>query len=179
MKHRIPLLLMLAASSVCSSALAEDRSCESDAATVVRRATALGEALKHNDAATIIGMTYPPVVQMAGGRDKLVPATQAAMTEMSAAGTTVERVEYSSPTRTYRDGGKSICFVPRDMQIRIKEIRVHAVGYLMAIWDPSGPAEWTYLDSDGFQRNPTLMRQLFPGLPEDVQPPPVNTEQLK
>jgi hypothetical protein len=65
------------------------------------------------------------------------------------------------------------------MEVSIKEVRLRALGYLMAVWDPNGPHKWTYLDSDGFQSKPTLMRQLFPGLPEDVQPPPVQTERVR
>jgi hypothetical protein len=177
-RHRIPLLVVLVASSACSSALAQDRTCESDAAVVVRRAAALGEATRHADVATIVDMTYPALVEMAGGRDKLVAATKSVMAQVDATGTKIERIEFSAPTPTYRDGGKSICFVPREMLLSVKEMRLHAVGYLMAIWDPSGPRKWTYLDSDGFQRNPKLMRQLFPGLPEDIQPPPVRIERV-
>ena len=164
---------------MCSTTLAEERTCESDKADVVRGAKALGEATKSTDVATLVDMTYPPFVEMAGGRSKLVSATTASMMQMDVGGMKVEKIEFSSPTRTYRDGGKSICFVPREMVVSFKDLRVHALGYLMAIWDPGGPRKWTYLDSDGFQRNPTLMRQFFPGLPEDVKLPPVQTERLK
>ena len=179
LKHRIYLLVLLVASSACATALAQERTCESDEAVVVRGAKALGEATRNTDVETLVNMTYPPMVAMAGGRKKLVSQTIASMAQMNAGDMRIEKMEFSSPTPTYRDGGRSICFVPREMQVTIKDIRVHAAGYLMAIWDPNGPRKWTYLDSDGFQRNPALMRQLFPGLPEGIKPPPVYNERLK
>jgi hypothetical protein len=179
MKYHTCLLVLLVASSACFPAQAQERTCESDEAVVVRGAKALGEATRHTDVATLVDMTYPPLVEMAGGRKKLLSQTTASMAQMNAGDMKIEKIEFSSPTPTYRDGGKSICFVPRVMQVSIKDIRVHAAGYLMAIWDPSVPRRWTYLDSDGFQRNPALMRQLFPGLPEGVKPPPVYNERLQ
>jgi hypothetical protein len=178
-KNHIHLLVLLVGSSACSAALAQERTCKSDEAVVVRGAKALGEATRNTDIETLVNMTYPPLVEMAGGRKKLVSATTASMAQMKAGDLTIEQIEFSSPTQTYRDGRKTICFVPRDMVVSIKDIRVRATGYLMAVWDPNGPGKWMYLDSDGFQRNPTLMRQLFPGLPADVQPPPVFNERLK
>ncbi len=179
MKHRTHLLVLLVTSSACSSVLAQERTCQSDEAVVARGAKALGEATRHTDVATLVDMTYPPMVELAGGRKKLVSQTTASMAQMNAGDMKIEKIEFSSPTPTYLDGRKSICFVPREMQVSIQDIRVHAVGYLMAIWDPSGPRKWMYLDSDGFQRDPTLLRQLFPGLPEGVKPPPVYNERLK
>jgi hypothetical protein len=179
LKRRIYPLILLVASSACATALAQERTCKSDEAVVIRGAKALGEATRNTDVETLVSMMYPPMVEMAGGRKKLASATTASMAQMNAGDMRIEKIEFASPTPTYLDGRRSICFVPRDMVVSIKDIRVLAAGYLMAIWDPNGPRRWTYLDSDGFQRNPTLMRQLFPGLPEGVKPPPVYNERLK
>jgi hypothetical protein len=155
------------------------RTCQQDREKVLSRATALSDAFKRFEVRPVVDMMYPPIVEAFGGRDKYVALGEAGMAQLVSEGMKVERLSLGEPTKTYRDGPRSICFVPKEMVLSFFHGGAVSRGYLVAIHDPRVSPEWTFLDSDAFKRNPDLMRKLFPGLPADVQTPPVVNERVR
>jgi hypothetical protein len=164
----------------CANAQAQmGRTCQQDRDKVLSRAMALSDAFRRLEVRPVVEMMYPPVVEAFGGREKYVALGEAAMAQLFAEGMKVERLNLGEPTKTYRDGPRSICFVPKEMVLSFFHGGVVSRGYLVAIHDARVSPEWTFLDSDAFKREPGLMRKMFPGLPDDVQTPPVMSERVR
>lgn len=143
------------------------------------RATALSDAFKRQEVRPVVDMMYPPIVEAFGGREKYIAIGEAAMAQLVSEGMKVERLSLGEPTKTYRDGQRSICFVPKDMVLSFFHGGVVSRGYLVAIHDARVSPEWTFLDSDAFKKDPGLMRKMFPGLPNDIETPPVVNERVR
>jgi hypothetical protein len=155
------------------------RSCQQDREKVLTRAMTMSDAFKRHEVRPVVDMMYPPIIEAFGGREQYIALGETAMAQLVAEGLKVERLSLGEPTRTYRDGARSICFIPKEMVLSFFHGGAVSRGYLVAIHDPRVSPEWTFLDSDAFKRNPDLMRKLFPGLPADVQTPPVVNERVR
>ena len=167
--------IVLCAVSGCSS---KDVTCERDKQKLLARAESVTEAFKHADAQTIVDMMYPAVVRSLGGREKTIAIADQATAEMAARGLRLDRFSLGQPTKTYHDGKKSLCFIPREMDMSMGATKTRNLGYLVAIHDVKESPDWTFLDSNVFNKNPRLLRQMFPGLPPDVEQPPSRNEPM-
>jgi hypothetical protein len=170
------LILALLASSWCS---AEERTCQQDQVVILARAQSMNEAFARADGKAIVDMMYPVIVRATGGPARYVSVAQRALKEMAAEGAAFSGFKFGHFTKTYHDGKRSLCFLPKESHITIKGNEIRTVGYLVAIYDPVESQQWTFLDSDAFRKNPTLLKQLFPGLPADLVPPPAFSERVQ
>ena len=176
--RRVCLLLvstMLCAVFGCSS---KDVTCERDKQKLLAKAESVTEAFKHADTQMIVDMMYPAVVKSLGGREQTIAVADQAMTEATARGLRLDRFSLGQPTKTYHDGKKSLCFIPREMIMSMGATKTRNIGYLVAIHDTKESPDWTFLDSNVFRKNPGLLRQMFPGLPADVAQPPSRNEPM-
>ena len=166
---------VLGAAFGCSS---KSVTCERDKQKILARAESVTEAFRQSDTQTIVDMMYPAVVRSLGGRQKMIAIADQATTEAAARGLTLDRFSFGPPTRTYHDGNKSLCFIPREMNMSMGATKIRNLGYLVVIHDAKESPEWTFLDSNVFNKNPRLLRQMFPGLPADVEQPPSRNEPM-
>ena len=166
---------LLCAASGCSS---KDVTCERDKQKLLARAETVTNAFKHADAQTIVDMMYPAVVRSLGGRANTIAIADQATAEAVARGLRLDRFSLGLPTKTYHDGKKSLCFIPREMIMSLGATKTRNLSYLVAIHDAKESTDWTFLDSNVFNKNPRLLRQMFPGLPADVEQPPSRNEPM-
>jgi hypothetical protein len=159
----------------CSS---KDVTCERDKQNLLARAESVTEAFNRADAQTIVDMMYPTVVRSLGGRERTIATADQATAEMAARGLRLDRFSLGQPTKTYHDGKKSLCFIPREMIMSMGTTKTRNIGYLVAIHDVKESPDWTFLDSNVFNKNPRLLWQMFPGLPPDVEQPPSRNEPM-
>ena len=159
----------------CSS---KDVTCERDKQKLFAKAESVTEAFRHADTQTIVDMMYPTVVRSLGGRERTIAIADQATAEMVARGFRLDRFSLGQPTKTYHDGKKSLCFIPREMIMSMGATTTRNLGYLVAIHDGKESPDWTFLDSNVFNKNPRLLRQMFPGLPLDIEQPPSRNEPM-
>lgn len=154
-------------------------SCQSDSAEILKRVDAMDTAFVKGDAQSIINMTDSSLFELGGGKEKALSATKQAMDQMKQAGMILEKSTIGKPSKTYRAGTKSVCFVPKEMMMSVKGVRGRSVGYLIAINRNENNSQWLFLDSAALQKKPELLWLLIPGLPKDIKLPPNFTERVQ
>ena len=179
MRH---IYLLLFASLTMTNAVGET-SCQSDSAEMLNRVNAMNVAFEKSDAESILAMTDTSLFEFSGGKEKLLSGVKQVMSKLNETGYIVEKSTTGKPTKTYVIGAQAdtrfVCFVPKEMIISIKGVRVRSVNYLVAIKRKTPGSQWLFLDSSGFTKKPELLWQLIPGLPQDVKLPPNSTELLQ
>jgi hypothetical protein len=163
----------LAALLTCTGVpvLSQDRTCDTDRDIVLAKAASMADAFKRSDAAGLVDMMYPPMLDSVGGRGRAIAATAQMLSQLAGLGATIEKSTLGTPTATYRSGSKSLCFIPQELHLSLKDTKAVTLGYLIAVRDDDASAEWTFLEARGFDKDPSLFRLLFPGLPAEVQLP--------
>src|ERR1051325_12140981 len=76
------------------------------------RANELGEALGRKDYAKVVDLTYPKVIESAGGRDKLLAAMTNELKTMEAEGVQIISSKSSPPSQFVHDAGGIYAVVP-------------------------------------------------------------------
>ncbi len=171
--HLILVLILFgafAASLPAAETLAPD-----DAALLTARAKAISEVFVSRDYDTLIEMTHPAVVRSSGGEDKLIEQLKQAMIQLDQAGFTILEDSLGEPTQVYRSINELVCFYPRTMVMKVSGQVVQTTGFLICARKQSG-GPWLFIDGEMLQKNPALLRQVFPGLPTDIKVPASKSE---
>ena len=157
---------------------AQARTCEDAAPTLTAIARRFAEASDGANVTVLADYTYPALIEMMGGRAAFMEASATALSELKNAGLTLESSTFGAISKTYVDGRRRICFLPQQLVFALRGQRLKSIGFLIAVHDPQAAAPWTFLDSNGLRNNPALLWEFFPGLPKNVQLPPVRRERL-
>lgn len=149
-----------------------------DKKELVTRATTMVEGFKKGEVETIIGMTHPSIHVLAGDKAAFEKMARDAMKSIADTGLKVEEVKLGEPTRTWQAGKETVCFVPVTLVFSMQERKIRSTTYYVAIKGESTP-QWLFLDGSGIGKNPDLLKQLLPGLPDDVVLPEIRQEALE
>lgn len=148
-----------------------------DHALLVLKAQALQHAIDSGDAEVIIRSTHPAIAKLFGSREQF-EATTRKMAKILGDQLSFEKIDWGVPTPRYMSGTEEVCFLPRTTLMRVGDKRARTVGFQIAARQ-KGTQDWLFLDSNNLSKNPSLLWQMFPGLPKDVVTPPTSTELLK
>ena len=175
MKQLTPLILL--SFVVTFRALAADLSLE-DTKHLLERALKIKAAFDKGDADTIIEMTHPSIYALTNGKEGFEKLTRGAMELVKSMGITIIESSLGTPTRTYVSGTVTVCFIPRISVMSVQGKKVKSIGFLIAARNRDNE-KWLFLDGSGLRKNPTLLKSLFPGLPDDVKLPENRLEKIE
>ena len=120
----------------------------------------LKTAMLQKDQATLIDMMYGPIVQLGGGRDKLLAQAKSLATQMD-----TTSFETSKPYRYFGGQQNDYVVVPTHILMTINDHHYDSVSYELGIKARQG-GKWEYIDGAGV--SPQLRTHLFPDIPQDV-----------
>jgi DnaJ domain len=126
-------------------------------------------ALATGNYARVVDLTYPKIVEMAGGREKAIDAVRRESEDMRARGDTIPIIEVSEPKEIITAGNRQFAIVPMTTRVKIPEGTVHLKGFLIAISSNSGNS-WTFID--GTYLTKERLAQLLPDFPVQLPLPP-------
>lgn len=175
MRH---IYLLLVSSILFTSAFGAT-SCQADWPEISKRVNVMYTAFAKQDIGPTVEMTDTSIIGLIGGREKFVALSKQAVSQMNLSGTVVEKHSVGQPSKTYMAETKSVCFIPVEMIMSIKGNKGRAISYLVAINRNTPGSQWLFLDGNGFKKRPEMLQQLIPGLPKDIQLPPVQVEAIK
>jgi len=133
---------------------------------VKKSAQAIGEATRKGDAAAIVDLTYGPVVEEAGGREKMIAAVGPGLTMFEVLDFTV-----GEPGDFHTAGKQTFVVVPISVSVQVETLKVKGNSYLFGISADAG-ATWKFVDGQGLS-DEAERKKLFPELPAGLKLPPL------
>lgn len=132
------------------------------------RANELSDALEHKDYAKVVDLTYPKVIEYAGGREKLLTAMTNELKTMEAEGVQIISSKSSAPSQYVHDAGGIYAVVPITSKFKAKDGIFQVEGSLIAISADAGQS-WTFIDATG--KDQVELKKLLPNLDKLKLPP--------
>jgi hypothetical protein len=135
----------------------------------VTLAQEVNDAFRRRDFARMVDLTYPKVIEAAGGRDKMVAALTKGVKEMEAEGVVVLSSTAGSPTQIVQAGGSVYAVVPTTLKVKAQDGVFQTEGSMIGISKDSG-ATWTFIDAGGKDRS--QLKSLLPEVAGKLNLPP-------
>jgi hypothetical protein len=163
--------LVIIALAVCAQVTSADPQTE----RIRKLAAENGAALASGNYARLVDLTYPKVVEMIGGRDKMIDTLRRGSEDMKAHGSAILGAEVSEPKEVVTAGDKQFAIVPMTVRLQIPDGTLRSKGFLIAISEDRGKT-WTFIDSAGITKEPGKEReklaQVVPDFPTQLSVPP-------
>jgi hypothetical protein len=156
--------LLLAACAVTAAAQEESRT-----AVVKKKAQEVGEALKKEDYAKVVDLTYPKIVEMMGGREKMIEALTDGMKQLKEKGFSFRSVEVGEPAEFVEEEKTTFVVVPTTTEMTAPGGKILVKSYLLGI-SPDGGKAWTFVDGNGMG-TAEKREKVLPKLPERLKLP--------
>jgi TPR repeat protein len=125
-------------------------------------------ALTSGHYARVADFTYPKVVEMMGGRDKMIETTRQIVEDMKDRGVTIVSIEVSEPERVVTANDKLFAVVPQVVRMQGAKKTARSNGFLIAVSEDAGK-NWSFIDGDALHEKPGQERetlaQILPDFP--------------
>jgi hypothetical protein len=115
---------------------------------LMAQAQEVNDAFRRRDFARMIDLTYPKVIEAAGGRDKMVSALTKGMKEMEAEGVVVLSSTAGAPTQIVHASGSIYAVLPTTLKVRARDGVFQTESSMIGI-SSDGGANWTFIDASG------------------------------
>ncbi len=138
---------------------------------ILTQADAMGKAFISKDYVSFIKYSHPTVVQMMGGRQKMLDETIKSFEEFEKEGVVFVSVSFGAPSKVLEFEGEMQCTFTEMIEMRIPGGKLTAYTNVIALSKDNG-ASWYFIDCS--ENNIANMRQLIPSLsPDLVLPEPI------
>jgi len=132
------------------------------------RARELEDALAHKDYGKVVDLTYPKLVEYAGGREKLLAAMTNELKTMEGEGVQIVSSTSAPPSQFVHDAGGIFAVVPITSKFKAQDGLFQIEGSLIAI-STDGGQNWTFVDATG--KDQTELKKILPNLDKLKLPP--------
>jgi hypothetical protein len=165
----LPLLLSLGCRSAPPKGLGPGTaSSVENYPNLTARAKELEEALSRKDYGKVVDLTYPKLIEYAGGREKLLAAMTKELETMEAEGVEIISSTASAPSQFLYEANGIYAVVPITSKFKAKDGVFQVEGSLIAI-SSDGGQNWTFVDSTG--KDQTELKKVIPSLDKLKLPP--------
>jgi hypothetical protein len=132
------------------------------------QAKQLETALANKDYAKVIDLTYPKIVEVGGGREKLLAGMTNEMKTMEAEGVVLLSSTASAPTQFVSNANEIYAVIPVTTRIKATDGIFQTEGSLIGI-SIDGGQSWTFVDATG--KDQTELKKVLPNLDRLNIPP--------
>ncbi|HZY39807.1 MAG TPA: hypothetical protein VFE53_24300 [Mucilaginibacter sp.] len=139
-----------------------------DTTAVKQQAEMLEQAVISGDYKTVVDHTYPGVIDIVGGKDKMLSSTTDAMNNLKTQGITIEKATIGSPGKFYTAGTEIHCLVPETMRLKLPNGHATVHSSILAV-SADGGKTWSYMDINANSKD--LIPKLFPHFNPDLKIP--------
>ena len=115
---------------------------------LAKQAKEMNDAFARKDYERFADLTYPKIVEMAGGRDQMLKGIPQQLKEMEDEGVVILSSTSGSPTQFLHDSGSIYAVLPATLKARAKDGIFESEGSLVGI-SSDGGANWTFIDASG------------------------------
>jgi hypothetical protein len=156
MKHLLIFCCLLLSNSLISA---------QDTSTIKPSAEIMLEAMMKEDYKTLLKYTYPKVVALGGGAEKMVAQIKKSVEEMKNGGMTFRRATLGEVGKIYKAGKELHCVLPETTFMNVKGGYVTGISPLLCISSDGGKS-WTFVH--GGNMTPQKIKMLFPNFNYDL-----------
>lgn len=169
-------LLLITFILFCTAAIAQDTA--QDTAQVKREAQKMLSAFMKGEINVLADYTYPKVVAMMGGKDKMIAAIKTGMEKLKADGTSFRNGSIGKVSKIYPSGKELHCTVDQNLVMGVEGGNLTTESQLLGISADNGKT-WTFITLANLSA--TQLSQLFPEFNKDLSirksaPPVFNKE---
>ena len=168
MTYRTSLILI--AIAVCAQLASADPQTERVRALAAENSAALSSG----NYARLVELTYPKIVEMIGGRDKMIETLRRGSEDMKAHGSAILGAEVSEPKEVVTANDRQFAIVPMTVRVQVPDGTLHSKGFLIAVSEDHGKT-WTFIDGAGLMREPgkekEKLAQVLPDFPPQLSLP--------
>ncbi len=157
----IPIAVSLCA---CVTSLGEPRT-----KTIDEQAKKMSKAGQRGDYETLVGLTYPALVQQFGDRAKMIEVMKTAAQETAPSGVKMVGAKVGSATKPIPSQGKLFSIVPTVNGMTAPNARI-TQKFLLAISSDNGRT-WSFIEGSGI--SPGLLSKVLPDFPSEMRLPVV------
>ena len=140
-----------------------------------KQAQAAGDATRKKDIDALLFFTYPPVLEMMGGKAKAKEIILKGMADMEKQGFRIGPTTAHRGEQLIKGKDALYCLVPLDLEIVSPQGKLRTRSFMLGI-SKDGGARWTFVS--GSQLTPEMMRKLFPDVADKIKIPPQKGPEL-
>jgi len=142
---------------------------------LVAQAQEVNDAFRRRDFVRMVDLTYPKVIESAGGRDKMIASLAKGMKEMESEGVSVLSSTAGAPTQIVHVSEWIYAVVPTTLKVKAKDGIFQTESSMIGISSDKG-ANWTFIDAGGKDHAQLLS---FLPAPADTLKLPAEKEPVK
>jgi len=132
------------------------------------QAKEMNDAFARKDYGRFADLTYPKVIEMAGGRDQMLKGITQQLKEMEAEGVVPLSSTSGSPTQFLHDSGSIYAVLPMTVKAKAKDGIFQSEGSMIGV-SSDGGTNWTFIDSSG--RDHRELKSLLPNIVDRLNLP--------
>ncbi len=142
---------------------------------VKAKAETIASATISGDYAAIADATHPKVIEMGGGRARMIAAMKTAFDQMRTAGYGVADVRVEAPADLVRAGNTLYAVVPMMLEMKTPQGVMEQRGFVVGVSSDLGKS-WSFVDGSV---GPEKIKQVLPDLPAQLTLPEMQPMKLK
>jgi hypothetical protein len=148
--------------------IAQNATADPETERIRQVAQGSGTALSKGDYKALVDLTFPKVVELMGGRKKMIELLRRGTEEMKKQGSAILSAEVAEPKEVIKSGKRRFAIVPMTVRMKVPEGTMRSQGYLLAISMDEGKT-WTFIDGSGLTKE--KLAQLLPDAPSQLTLP--------
>ena len=113
---------------------------------IMEQAELTAKALLNDDYETLIRFTHPKVIELVGGRDKMISLIKKGKIEMGQQGISFDKVTIGTPTKTVVAGDEIHCLIPQTIYMKVPKGKMKSETQLLAVSRDKGTS-WYFIDT--------------------------------
>jgi hypothetical protein len=141
---------------------------QEDYKNLKKQANEIGEAYAREDFERVVDLTYPKLVKLIGGRDKMIALLRQEVANMRKEGLRMLAQSAASPTQFLRIGKQLFAVIPVKLQFKVPVGVGVEESCMIGVSGDSGE-HWTFVDGSGDQQR---LKTLFPTAADKLKLPP-------
>lgn len=118
-----------------------------------------GKAFVSRDFNRLVDLTYPKLVELVGGRAKMIAFLEKGTNEMKAQGAEVISMSVHDPTQVIKVGKQMFAVLPVTLKMKVPEGVLVGKSFMLGISDHRGD-RWTFVNGSSFSDK--MAETLFP-----------------
>ncbi len=133
------------------------------------QAKELIDALLRKDLDRFLDLTHPKVVELGGGREKMLATMKKELEQTEAEGVTVLSSAIGTPTQIIQDAGSIYAVIPNTLKVKAQAGTFQTESTLIGVSTDNG-ANWTFVDASG--KDDGELKKILPGVADKLTVPP-------
>jgi len=125
-------------------------------------------AMKNKNYNIILDYTYPKIIEIGGGREKLFSLMKSTYEKMASEGFIFENEILDEPQNVFIAGKELHCIIPKEEIMKTPRGRIKATYYLLAI-SKNGGGKWYFIETH--MLNDENIKLIFPNFNYDLKIP--------